>query len=82
MNANDDDGQSSVLTYELFVSMGGTEEKYDEFYQNKNDMLAVRRANLAEKQKYKNKAVIMEDPLLPGADVFQVSFISMKNETR
>lgn len=83
VNANGDNGQSSekhVLSYVLSVIIAGSEQNYDEFYQNKNDMLTVRRANLAEKQKYKNKAMIMEEPLSPEADVFQVNFTSVINQ--
>lgn len=75
-DTQDDDGH--VLEQNLFVSLGGTEEKYDEVYQYKNDVLAAGRANLAEMRKNKKKTLIEEELWLPDADVFEVNFSSSK----
>lgn len=72
--------EKHILSHSLVVSIGGSEEKYNEVYQYNNDSLAIRRANQAEIQKNKKKAVIQLEPVSPESDVFQANFTSMINQ--
>ncbi|MCM1294552.1 MAG: hypothetical protein NC311_03250 [Muribaculaceae bacterium] len=74
------DAEKHLLSHQVFVSIGGSEEKYDEAYQYENATLAVRRYNTEQQKKYKKKAVLKTEPGMPGADVFGVTFTSAMNK--
>lgn len=73
------DAEKHLLSHQVVVSIGGSEEKYDEAYQYENATLAVRRYNAEQQKKYKKKAVLKTEPGMPGADVFDVTFTSVMN---